>query len=241
MSLIDGRLARTMEELYEFDFEISHIVGKNNIIADALSRSPCSSVPESDEKCTNLSGYIPEGFQLVEVSGGGDAIFKCFSLYLYDCDTSHQELRIQTVDELFKNINKYKLANRQIRKQLRLMKLDGQVPIPEIIEAFSQLYKTKVVIYYNDKNTLIYGSKFTDKVCTMKCLAGIHYNFLKPIEIMNNRIEPDVVIQINAIQPLIDDASPPLDSNINVTEILTDQKTDKVIVSLIKSLKDKIL
>lgn len=70
MSLVDGRLARTLEELHEYDFEIRHILGKRNVIADALSRSP---VPDdqTSEADVGHSDYIPEGFEIAEVPGGG--------------------------------------------------------------------------------------------------------------------------------------------------------------------------
>src|SRR5680860_1403871 len=38
MPHLSGRLARWIEKMAEFDYEIKHIEGKKNIVADALSR-----------------------------------------------------------------------------------------------------------------------------------------------------------------------------------------------------------
>ena len=47
--LLDGRLARTFEELGEYDFEIRYFSGTKNTVADALSRSVGGDVVELPE------------------------------------------------------------------------------------------------------------------------------------------------------------------------------------------------
>src|SRR5678815_5253694 len=76
MSLVDGRLARTMEELDEFTFEIRHIAGKDNVVADALFRSPAGlEEAENADQIEDMGDSIPKGFDVEEVSGGGDSLY----------------------------------------------------------------------------------------------------------------------------------------------------------------------
>lgn len=59
------------------------------------------------------------------------------------------------------------------------MTLASLVPILEVIEEFSNLFKTKVMIYYNHSKPLIFGSRYSGSVCALKCLNGVHFNFVK--------------------------------------------------------------
>ena len=73
MRLVDARLARTLEDLSDFNFVIEYAPGKTNVAADALSRM--KGTPEGISEAFDDS--LPEGFQLDGdvVPGGGDSLF----------------------------------------------------------------------------------------------------------------------------------------------------------------------
>ncbi|KAL7644588.1 UNVERIFIED_CONTAM: hypothetical protein RMT77_004125 [Armadillidium vulgare] len=225
MSMVDGRVARTWEELNEFDFEIRHIVGKSNFIADALSRSPVPDLPLQEQANANTreTEFIPPGFEMITIPGGGDALFMCFSLFLYGTTENHLELRVSVVDELLKNIEKYKLKEKNIRKQLNAMKLSGHIPKPEVIEAFCKLFKVRVQIYYKDIRPMTYGSPDAPEICSLKCLGGVHYNYLRtqPPVIRTNMDE--IIINIHSINPVYDQVDV-TQHNIPEIDIIEDQR-----------------
>ena len=241
MSMVDGRVARTWEELNEFDFEIRHIVGKSNFIADALSRSPVPDLPLQEQANANTgeTEFIPPGFEMITIPGGGDALFMCFSLFLYGTTENHLELRVSVVDELLKNIEKYKLKEKNIRKQLNAMKLSGHIPKPEVIEAFCKLFKVRVQIYYKDIRPMTYGSPDAPEICSLKCLGGVHYNYLRtqPPVIRTNMDE--IIINIHSINPVYDQVDV-TQHNIPEIDIIEDQRNDSIIRSIIGYLKKQI-
>ena len=53
MPHLSGRLARWIEKMAEFDYEIKHIEGKKNIVADALSRRADLKSPRADMECSD--------------------------------------------------------------------------------------------------------------------------------------------------------------------------------------------
>lgn len=234
MSMVDGRVARTWEELNNYDFEIRHIVGKVNIIADALSRSPVldQSYGDTSEMNPKSIEFIPVGFELIEVPGGADSVFRWFSLYLYGSMENHLEIRVAVVEELLKNLERYKLQEKGIRKRIRVMKCTGQVPVPEVIDSFCNIYKTRIEIYYDDERPMIYGSQFTNNICRLKCLGGIHYNYLQPIEIVQTKTN-EIIININEVIPLYDDLNI-AQNNIREVDIIFDQNNDYVLRNLSK-------
>ncbi|KAL7648346.1 UNVERIFIED_CONTAM: hypothetical protein RMT77_000252 [Armadillidium vulgare] len=240
MSMVDGRVARTWEELNEYNFEIRHITGKGNIIADTLSRSPVpddSQIIEPDINST-ICDYIPSGFNLIVVPGGGDALFKCFSMFLYGTMENHLEIRVTVVNELINHVGKYKLQNSNIRKRLKLMTHRGQVPIPEVIDSFCNLYKSRVEVYYDDDKPIVHASHFVDNVCRLKCLGGIHYNYLEPISVTQSDTN-EILIKINEIIPIYGDIEVS-HHNICELDIMNDQNEDHIIKSLIQQVSLKI-
>src|SRR5215469_16644253 len=197
MSNADSRIARTLEELSEFNFEIKHISGIRNVVADGLSRSPIPSEESDEDNSTVYNNYdhsfVPSGFIEIVIPGGGNSLFRCFSLWKTDSQDSHVDIREQVLDEIIKNPSKYKLHGRNINKLLKAMHIPGHMPIEEVILAFAILNKVNVVVYYSNLNPIKYGEDF-NSICTLKCLAEIHYNYLKPI------VKEEKIVKVNLIR-----------------------------------------
>ncbi|KAL7647770.1 UNVERIFIED_CONTAM: hypothetical protein RMT77_001379 [Armadillidium vulgare] len=169
---------------------------------------------------------------MITIPGDGDALFMCFSLFLYGTTENHLELRVSVVDELLKNIEKYKLKEKNIREQLNAMKLSGHIQKPEVIEAFCKLFKVRVQIYYKDIRSKTYGSPEAPEICNLKCLGGVHYNYLRkqPPVIRNNLDE--IIINIHSINPEYDQVDI-TQHNVPKMDIMEDQRNDSIIRPII--------
>src|SRR5215469_14280180 len=158
----------------------SVIPGKENVVADALSRS----LPRPDYVGTEgLMNELPVGYHEVKMPGGGDSLFQCFSVWLNQSKDQHISIREAVVQEMINNRTKYNLPTgkgNNITKQLNLMKFPGQLPITQAIEAFGTLYKVKILIYYGKTKPLQFGYESSDSICPLLCLGGVHYNLLLP-------------------------------------------------------------
>ena len=182
MKIICSRLARTLEELSEFSFEIRFTPGHLNTAADALSRLECK-VPLPDQ-LSNPSVF-PQGLTLdgFPAPGGGDSLFISLfrvltNLNLCRFPGSVEELRDRLVGDLLNNAAKYNLKlDRNSRRQLRLMLQPGQLPSLDVLLAASHLYNVKVFVYFWGDQPVIYQY---DQSCTnvvhLQCLGGIHFN-----------------------------------------------------------------
>lgn len=193
MRLVCSRLARTLEELSEYIFDIIYVPGHLNTAADALSRLSTKMPLPPIDTCQD----IPEGLTLdgPPASGGGDSLF--VSVYrvlsrLKTCDNlpgTEMELREKLVDDLLMNSQLYNLKlDKKSRKELRLMRCRGQLPALEVLMSTSRLFKVKIFVYYWSSQPVVY--KFDDytHVMHLQCLSGIHFNPL--IELMNY-VTPD--------------------------------------------------
>jgi len=124
MSTTDGRIARTLEELNEYNFEIKHVSGRKNKIADALSRSPALPEIEEDNQGEELLSpleydqHIPKGFTEIKVIGGGDSLFRCLALYSKKSEEYHLDVRVDVFNEIMKCPIDYGLHGRNILKKL---------------------------------------------------------------------------------------------------------------------------
>ena len=189
MRLVDSRLARTLEDLSDFDFKIVYTPGCKNGAADALSRLNPTGLENSE--VTLLDGSLPAGLQIVTtVPGGGDSMLK--SLFLsYQSFFDHQDadlpelpdtaqaLRELLIDLLAKDPTKYGLVRgKPVNKLLKLLRYPGQMPIPEVLVAFSEYFKVIVCVHFGgDKPVLYRGiSSISNHRIHLQCLAGIHYN-----------------------------------------------------------------
>ena len=75
MKTVDSRLARTLEDLSDFDYEVEYVPGERNVIADLMSRMPGSE--SMNEKLVINPEFLPKGLMKGKESrGGGDSMFE---------------------------------------------------------------------------------------------------------------------------------------------------------------------
>ena len=202
MRLVDGRLARTLENLSDFNFIIKYTPGRMNHAADALSRIPIVPTCYDIDLCNKIpNGLIMNGSP---VPGGPDSmiisIFKGLEdVSVTNMPTSLLELRESIVSELL-NSDKYNLKlTRVLRKQLKLMSHMQQLPIMEFLLAASELYKVKILLHYGGTNPIVYQTSSTGDadlpVIHIQCLGGIHFNSLIETKSYQDNNDVSCVIQ----------------------------------------------
>jgi hypothetical protein len=189
MKLVDSRLARTLEDLSDFNFEIRYTPGRENAAADCLSRlySPDSIHSNTGSRFT--PGKLPSGlYTSCKVEGGGDSLFE--SLATASERTILQRAPVSTalvmrsllIGELLKSPERYGLKlDRHVRKKLRLMEFPGQLPGVEVLFAFGFLFGCVILVHYGAENPIVYLPPGSEEVnglsrIHLQCLAGIHYN-----------------------------------------------------------------
>ena len=177
--LLDGRLARTLEELGEYDFEIRYVPGKLNVFADALSRSLNQVVNLS----INLDIYL-NGFREQHVKGGGDTLFRCFSLHTFGDESNHSKCRQEVIEELLSHPERYNIELTQpVRRQLRLMRHPGVMPIFECVQAYANLMGITVNLYEEQIGFVRYQPLKSNKhrtPCYVRSYDSVYFSLLIP-------------------------------------------------------------
>jgi hypothetical protein len=195
MKIVCSRLARTVEELSDFIFEIRYVPGHLNSAADALSRLSCQ-IPTCYEPV--VESALPAGLVLngPVAPGGGDSLFVSLHRSLSEL-TDHREvpgteheLRTLLVDDLINHAAKYNLQlDRDSRKQLRLMRCPGQLPSLDILLAASRLFKVRIFVYFWKTEPVVYQSEDYPTVIHLQCISGVHFN---PLIEVKNYVPPDL-------------------------------------------------
>lgn len=179
MRLLDGRLARTLEELGDYDFEVRYIPGRLNVVADTLSRDSLS-VPIT----LNITDdYLLANMHEFRVQSGADTLFRCFALYWLASEEEHCYIRALLIDEILNNPQRYNVTlNKANRRQLRLMRIPGTLPYFECIQAFSNIVKAPVFVYEDSFGLIKYvpdqvGER---KPCYIRSYDSVCFSFLVP-------------------------------------------------------------
>ena len=208
MRMVDSRLARTLEDISEYNFEIRYCPGNKNILADALSRVAGSFEEETVQ--SEHVNQIPEGFTLVkEAKGGGDSLFESLWILLKDLPLRRgiefpetaQGMREIIIDELILNVKKYRPgSSAKDVKCLKSMRLPGVFPVTEAILAASSIFYIRICVHYGQKFSVVYiaDKRIPDQSWNyvhLQCVSGIHYNPLQK-ETSDVRLERNPVEEI---------------------------------------------
>ena len=185
MSIEKSRLARTLSDLAEYDFVIKYRPGAENSAADAMSR--IVKVPTEDEyKEIVHRNELPVGLRVLrKVEGGGNSLFESLFLCMEDNDidhgvSDHSELRVVLVEEISDNPRRYNIEiDKDRKKQLMIMKQDGQLPCEAVLLAVCKLFSIEVWVHHGMKYPVIYkrgGNEDIVSTVHLQCVSGVHLN-----------------------------------------------------------------
>ena len=187
-----ARILRTWNDLSEFDFEVKYRPGKENILADTLSRMHTPNlVLNSDSSGGDL---IPDGLQVLkEIEGGGDSLILSLLAVLlnhrgqHDPDlkvpTSDLQLRQLLADEILTNPEYYALnLDKATKQEFKLAKLKGTCPPAQFYLAFSTVFGLQIWVHHGMPYPVVH-SKVGERAAVdpskrvhLQCKAGIHFN-----------------------------------------------------------------
>src|SRR5678815_2579719 len=186
MKLVDSKLARVLDDLGEYSFQIHYFPGKENIFADTWSR--CQRKQEEEIDVINLEA-LPRGLEVIRVvPGGADSLFLSLQEVLKREQLQkkdHQELRKFLLDVLINNRKMYGLDKQpKSLKYLRTISISGREPIPEILLAASDEFNLKILLHHGTCCSVVYmgpkARKREDlKSIHIQVLGGTHFNPLR--------------------------------------------------------------
>ncbi|CAF4434375.1 unnamed protein product [Rotaria magnacalcarata] len=191
---VSQRLARTLEDLSDFNFKVKWIPGHSNIVADALSRMHETNLdsPRAKESLNILGESLVE----VKMDGGGDSLVNALSFWLTGNFSDSLNLRQKLVTELMNNNKLYGLELNKVGKfELRIMLQEGINLIPEAIKAFSNLFNCKVIVFEKRRHPIEFGDDSLPKICYLNSHNSLHYNLL-----LENNLNSK---QLNSPEPII--------------------------------------
>ncbi|CAF2142287.1 unnamed protein product, partial [Rotaria magnacalcarata] len=193
---VSQRLARTLEDLSDFNFKVKWIPGHSNIVADALSRMHETTLdsPRAKESLNILGESLVE----VKMDGGGDSLVNALSFWLTGNFSDSLNLRQKLVTELMNNNKLYGLELNKVGKfELKIMLQEGINLIPEAIKAFSNLFNCKVIVFEKRRHPIEFGDDSLPKICYLNSHNSLHYNLLLENNLNYKQLnspEPDIAI-----------------------------------------------
>ena len=212
--MIDSRLARTLEELSEFNFIVRYCPGKNNGAADTFSRLPnqMAELPTCDLSDQGIA--LPRGLTIYKtMDGGGDSMIEALRTslqFLYkkgsiniDEVPSNADLRHNMVDLFLREAKRYGLLiDKSSSHKVKAMKYPGCLPAIELLLAFTKLYNIEVWVHFGGGRPIVY--KDPDITCNhrihLQCLGGVHFNPLMELQSYSSPVHP-IIATIPEVAP----------------------------------------
>ena len=218
MSRQNSRIMRTMNELSEYDFEVCYRAGKDNTIADILSR--LGDVPLRGDVDLGNPAELPHGLRLLDkVDGGGDSMIVSLRAVLQHHREMHDptmavpdsdlNMRQVLVDEITTYPHMYGVVlNRSLKNELRLAKLPGQLPLLIFLTAFSKIFDLQVWVHHGMTHPVVHRLEGTgvatdlSKRVHLQCLTMVHYNPVRESKLYQ---APPIISQPELPQVLVAD------------------------------------
>ena len=187
MRLVNSRLARTVEELADYDFEICYVPGSLNSAADYFSRTLLG---EADVDTSSHGPDLPSGLShWLKPESGGDTMVECLRYWIREHrkkEVDDRSLRQELTDEVVRTPSKYGFKlDKHSRQQLKLMRLPGQLMSVDILNVFASLYDVQIVVHFGSQNPLVFrglgkkGIQHVHDILHLQCLAGVQFNLLQ--------------------------------------------------------------
>ncbi|CAF2221060.1 unnamed protein product [Rotaria magnacalcarata] len=191
---VSQRLARTLEDLSDFNFKVKWIPGHSNIVADALSRMH-ETILDSPRAKESLN-ILGESLLEIKMDEGGDSLVNALSFWLTGNFSDSLNLRQKLVTELINNNKLYGLELNKVGKfELKIMLQEGINLIPEVIKAFSNLFNCKVIVFEKRRHPIEFGDDSLPKICYLNSHNSLHYNLLVESQVKPNKIiDPSPII-----------------------------------------------
>ena len=176
MKMVDHRLLRTYEDLMIGEFTLEYIKGKENVVADVLSRFPLPKrLSMEDEK-----DYVPcrnRPIAIMVTPGGPNSLLEALSGALNDQETKPSDLREDIVNYILEHPTKYGYKNKaKERKILESMKAEGVFADQSLIKPFVDLHGCNVTVYHNPGPIVHYNTDGAGTKIELECLGGVHFN-----------------------------------------------------------------
>ncbi|CAF3716326.1 unnamed protein product [Rotaria socialis] len=212
LKIFNGRIARTLEALSPYNFTVVWIPGKDNLLADLLSRMSIWDVDKNGEqiiKKVDVYSYLPDYVIREEsVEGGGDCMLKSLlisrkvQLGLQEEITKKEvdDLRDKLFCEVNDNPTKYGVEITSKNKQSWIACKNVQHPLPVcFIQAYANKHRSNVYMFYGSTEPIIFKSckpASPEINLYIQSIANIHYN---PLKFINNLEKIDIAVKFNSL------------------------------------------
>ena len=186
MKRVDDRLHRTLEDLAVGLYSLEYVPGKQNIVADTLSRAEYPwSIPEDDEYPVRYElgqELDANHFDCVLVPGGPDSLFLALSRALNEETLTAVQLRLTVVEALLAQSAKYGIEKgAKQRKHFEIMKSASVFPAFVLLQVFADEYGCVVIIHHSEGPLIIINPKGpAGRRVFLQCLGGVHFNVYIP-------------------------------------------------------------
>ena len=233
MKRFDDRLHRTMEDLNIGHYEFEYVPGKNNVVADALSRAnyPWKVPGEDDARVVVDATSTLESYEAHKVAGGASSLFDAV-VHLLPQEGPPGDLRDRLVDKLLTKPSKYGFSeDSRGRKEIKLLKDTEVFPPFNVVQALADLLNSKIYVFFTSGPCIaLVPSEGGEKILHLRCSGGIHLDplVLKANLSLNRRSKelPCKKAEINSIQSLESPRFINLTLNSGLEELKVAQESD---------------